>query len=518
MGDYSTVAAVDLGSSRFRLQMARMKAYSTVAAVDLGSNSFRLQVARVEDDQLYPLDALKETVRLAAGLGEGKLLDSETRARAIDCLKRFGERLRGLPSDAVRAVATNTFRVAKNSAEFLGEAEAALGFPIEIIAGREEARLIYLGVSHSLPASREKRLVIDIGGGSTEFIIGTGHKPQLMESLYMGCVSFSRRFFPDGRITKGAMQRAELAARSEIQLISGGYGAGHWRQAVGSSGSARALAEILEANGWAENGITQGGLDSLRAALVKAGNASKLSLPGLRSDRVPVLAGGFAIMAAAFAELGIERMAVADSALREGVLYDMLGRFHQHDMRETTARRFMRRYQVDPVQAGRVEMLGIELLRQLIGNQPLDLDAALQFFSWGAKLHEIGLSISHAGYHKHSAYILENADMPGFSKKEQDRLAMLVLAQRGSLGKVLNRVAAPQEWAQMLALRLAVLFYRSRMELDLPREMHLEAGGGGFQLTLDKNWLARNPLTQTALESEAKDWKAVGKRLTVAAV
>lgn len=494
-----------------------MKAYSTVAAVDLGSNSFRLQVARVEEDQLYPLDALKDTVRLAAGLGDDKVLDRETRGRAIASLKRFGERLRGLPADAVRVVATNTFRVAKNAAEFLGEAEAALGFPIEIIAGREEARLIYLGVSHSLPASREKRLVIDIGGGSTEFIIGTGHKPQLMESLYMGCVSYSRRFFPDGKVTKGAMQRAELAARSEIQLISSGYSAGHWRHAVGSSGSARALAEIIEASGWAESGITRDGLDNLRAALVKAGNSNKLSLPGLRSDRVPVLPGGLAIMAAAFAELGIETMTVVDTALREGVLYDMVGRFHRHDMRETTARRFMRRYQVDPVQVGRVETLGIELLRQLISTLPLDLEAALQFFSWGAKLHEIGLTISHAGYHKHSAYILENADMPGFSKKEQERLALLVLAQRGSLGKVMSRGVVPQEWAQVLALRLAVLFYRSRMELDLPREMRLETMDNGFHLTLDKNWLAHNPLTQTALVSEAKDWKAIGKRLVVTA-
>jgi exopolyphosphatase/guanosine-5'-triphosphate,3'-diphosphate pyrophosphatase len=494
-----------------------MKAYPTVAAVDLGSNSFRLQVARVEDDQIYPLDALKDTVRLAAGLGMDKVLDRETRERAIASLKRFGERLRGLPRDAVRVVATNTFRVAKNAAEFLKEAEDALGFPIEIIAGREEARLIYLGVSHSLPASREKRLVIDIGGGSTEFIIGTGHKPQLMESLYMGCVSFSRRFFPEGRITKAAMQSAELVARSEIQLISRGFYAGHWHQAVGSSGSARALAEIIEANGWAENGITRDGMDNLRAALIKAGNGNKLSLAGLRPERVPVLPGGFAIMAAAFAELGIEKMTVADSALREGVLYDMLGRFHSHDMRETTVRRFMRRYQVDPVQAGRVEMLGIELLRQVAGTLPLDLEAALQFFSWATKLHEIGLTISHAGYHKHAAYILENADMPGFSRKEQEQLALLVLAQRGSLSKVLNRVGCPQEWAQIQVLRLAVLLHRSRMELNFPQDMRLEAVSNGFQLTLDKDWLAHNPLTQTALEGEAKDWKAIGKRLVVVA-
>lgn len=495
-----------------------MKAYSTVAAVDLGSNSFRLQVARVEEDQLYPLDSLKETVRLAAGLSDDKVLDEETRERAIACLKRFGERLRGLPRDAVRVVATNTFRVAKNSALFIRDAESALGFPIEIIAGREEARLIYLGVSHGLPASREKRLVIDIGGGSTEFIIGTGHKPQLMESLYMGCVSYSRRFFPTGKITKNTLLRAELAARTEIQLITSGFCAGHWRQAVGSSGSAKALAEILEANGYAGSGITRSGLEKLRAALVKAGDCNRLSLAGLRPDRVPVLLGGFAIMSAAFAELGIEEMTVADTALREGVLYDMIGRFHRHDMRETTVRQFMRRYRVDPVQAGRVEMLAVELLRQLAETLALDMETAPQMLAWAAKLHEIGLTISHAGYHKHTAYILDNADMPGFSKKEQAQLAMLAAAQRGSLNKVMNNYAAGfEDWPMILALRLAVQFCRSRTELELPQEMSLSADNSGFQLKLDKSWLAHNTLTQTALEGEAKEWKAIGRRLTLTA-
>ena len=494
-----------------------MRIQSTVAAVDLGSNSFRLQVARVVDDQIYPLDTLKDTVRLAAGLSDDKVLNQETRERAIASLKRFGERLRGLPAEAVRVVATNTFRVAKNAPEFLKEAEAALGFPIETIAGREEARLIYIGAAHSLPPSREKRLVIDIGGGSTEFVIGAGYKPQAMESLYMGCVSYSRRFFPDGKITRNAMQRAELTARTEIQLISNGFYAGNWQQALGSSGSARALAEILEANGWTDGGITRSGLDKLRAALIKAGDCSRLTLAGLRPERVPVLPGGFAIMAAAFAELGITQMALADGALREGVLYDMLGRFHHHDMRETTVRQFMRRYHVDAVQAGRVETLGVELLRQLSDSLPLEPGAALQRFAWAAKLHEIGLTISHGGYHKHSAYILDNADMPGFSRKEQAQLALLVLAQRGALGK-LQCYATQHDWAQILCLRLAVLFYRSRMELGLPQEMRLKALDNGFQLTLAKDWLASNSLTHTALESEAKSWKAIGKRLVVTVV
>ena len=496
-----------------------MKEYSTVAAVDLGSNSFRLQVARVEDDQLYPLDSLKDTVRLAAGLTADKTLAQDAADRALSCLSRFGERLRGLPRDAVRAVGTNTFRVARN-VDFLQQAEAALGFPIEIIAGREEARLIYLGVAHSLPASTDRRLVVDIGGGSTEFIIGTGLKPQQMESLYMGCVSFSQRFFPDGKVGKNAMQRAELAARIETQVIASEFHCYQWQQAVGSSGTAKALAEILQMNGFSEHGITPAGLAKLRAAMVKAGDCSLLQLAGLRPDRVPVLAGGFAIMAAIFDELGIDRMSVADGALREGVLYDLLGRFHHHDMREATVRQFMRRYHVDPVQAGRVSLLSTDLLRQLAESDsdrsPLGIEpeTALLQLSWAARLHEIGLSIAHSGFHKHSAYIIENADMPGFSRKEQTQLALLVLAQRGSLGKVAPKVAGNEVWALIMALRLAVLLYRSRRDFGLP-EIQLRWNRTGFDLALNKDWLAQNPLTKTALEAEAREWKNTGLKLAV---
>src|SRR5690349_7397636 len=249
---------------------------STIAAVDLGSNSFRLQVARVVDDQIYPLDSLREPVRLAAGIDEHKRLDEASQQRALECLKRFGERLRGLPPQAVRAVGTNTLRVAKNAKEFRAKAESALGFPIEVVAGREEARLIYLGVAHELPISHEKRLVVDIGGGSTEFIIGSGYRPQKLESLYMGCVSYSMRFFPGGRLSKANLKQAELAARIEVQTISREFSSGHWREAIGSSGTARALADIIEESGWGSGGITAEGLEKLRASLIKVGDATKL--------------------------------------------------------------------------------------------------------------------------------------------------------------------------------------------------------------------------------------------------
>ncbi|MDO8890723.1 MAG: exopolyphosphatase [Sulfurimicrobium sp.] len=493
-----------------------MREYSTIAAIDLGSNSFRLQVARVVGDQVYPLDSLKEPVRLGAGLTPEKFLDEEAQQRALACLKLFSERLRGLPREAVRVVGTNTFRVAKNAAPFLEAAQAALGFPIEIIAGREEARLIYIGVAHGLPPSENKRLVVDIGGGSTEFIVGSGYQPERMESLYMGCVSFSRRFFPDGKITRDNLQLAELAACSEIQTITADFSAGHWQQAIGSSGTARALAEILEQNGLSQSGLTRDGLNSLRELLLKSGDVKLLQLAGLPSDRVPVLAGGFAIMNSIFSELGIDHMEVASGALREGVLYDLLGRFHHRDMRESTVREFMRRYHVDPTQAGRVQELSDALFDQVANKLTGYIDAPRQYLAWAARLHETGISIAHTGYHRHSAYILANADMPGFSTREQGLLSLLVRAHRGSLKKLLEQmpVRNSDEWMLILVLRLAVLLCRSRSDAELPA-MKLKAGGSSFSLTIDRNWLEHNTLTRSLLENEIKDLKSVGIAFTI---
>jgi exopolyphosphatase/guanosine-5'-triphosphate,3'-diphosphate pyrophosphatase len=478
-----------------------------LAAVDLGSNSFRLQVARVENDQLYMLDSLREPVRLAAGLNSNKQLDKEAQQRALSCLQRFGERLRGLPREAVRAVGTNSLRVAKNAAEFLKQAEAALGFPIEVIAGREEARLIYLGVAHGLPQTEGRRMVMDIGGGSTEFIIGHGLEPLKLESLFMGCVSYSQRYFADGKISKSSLKQAELAARNELQTIQVEFARDQWEHALGSSGTARVLCDILELNGYSESGITRSGLEQLRAYLLKAGDVALLDLQGLKGDRIPVLPGGFAIMYAAFCELGIEQMQPALGALREGVLYDLLGRFHHNDMRDVTARQFMRRYHVDARQAQRVAQLAEQLARQFLDGQPAEEE--LQLLHWVAQLHEIGISVAHSGYHKHSAYILKNADMPGFSKKEQDRLSMLALLHRGGLNKLAGLPYAAKDLALVMALRLAVLLYRNRGNVDIPA-IEGRFSGTKFHLVLAQGWLAQNPLTDTALQEEVKQWKDLG--------
>lgn len=491
-----------------------MSTQKTIAAVDLGSNSFRLQVARVEDDHLYPLDTLKDTVRFAGGLDGHGMLDEKSQLRALQALARFGERLRGLPRDAVRAVATHTLRFAKNAHLFLPEAETALGFPIEVIAGREEARLIYIGAAHSLPAGKERRLVVDIGGGSTELIIGQHYKPLKTESLLMGCVSFSVKYFPNGRITRQGLRDAELAARAELQAIAHEFGRDHWQMAIGTSGTARSLADIMEQNGLG-SGINLEGMDKLRSILLKAGHIDLVDLTGLRVDRRPVLPGGFAIMAAVFAELGVSQMTITLGALRDGVLYDLLGRQHHQDMRGRTVTQFKRRYHVDMPQQARVCTLADSLYRQLAASLGVNADDEIDMLRWAARLHEIGLSISHTSYHKHSAYILQHADMPGFSSPEQARLAQLVLAHRGGLKK-LGIGLSQAKWAQILALRIAVLCCRSRIDLP-PPPVQLHADLNGFHLSVPDEWLAHNPLTHMALLQEADEWQGIGLPLLLSA-
>ena len=488
-----------------------MQRQPILAAVDLGSNSFRLQIARVEGDQLYMLDGLREPVHLAAGLSTDKYLNAEAQQRALAALGRFAERLRNLPREAVRVVGTNSLRVAKNAADFIPQAEHTLGFPIEVIAGHEEARLIYLGVAHGLPQSEGNRLVMDIGGGSTEFVIGNGLTPLKLKSLYMGCVSYSLRFFPDGKITKQNLKQAELTARLELQTIAADF-KGHWQHALGSSGTAKAISELLELNGYSKGGITRAGLDKLRAHLLKAGNVQELDLQGLSPDRIPVLAGGFAIMYAAFCELEIEQMQPTLGALREGVLYDLWGRFHNNDMRDVTVRQFMQRYRVDAKQAERVTKLAQVFAQQFLGDEASE--TALHMLNWTTNLHETGISVAHSGYHKHTAYILANADMPGFSKKEQVRLSLLALAQRGNLGKLQEQLKNTEDCVLVMSLRLAVLFYRNRYDNELPA-LHGRFSGTKFHLTIDADWLAQNPLTETALHEEVKQWKTLGVSMQV---
>lgn len=486
--------------------------YPEIAAVDLGSNSFRLQFAKVVDDHLIFHDSMRESVRLGAGLTPDKTLDKDSQKRAIDCLKKFGERLRGLNPKAVRAVATNTFRVAKNAPQLLKSAEEALGFPIEIIAGREEARMIFVGVSHGLPKTNNRRLVIDIGGGSTEFIIGEGLTPIHMESLYVGCVSYSLKFFPDGKLTRAAFKKASISAASEIQSISKKFNSKHWEEAVASSGTARALGEVLRLNDITNGEVTAEGLIKLREILIEFKDTKKIQLNGLSTERTSVIAGGLSIMLAAFDELGIKKITVSNSALREGVLYELLGRIQHQDTRAITVNSFMRRYHVDKDQAQRVSKLALSFLNDLKNKLTIDLASAEQYLIWASKLHEIGISIAHHGYHKHSAYIIENADMPGFSKMEQEILGMLMRSQRRSLTKSPIPQFNDDRCTLIMILRLAILFHRNRQDIE-PPEMNLSKSKSGFELEIESKWLSKNPLTKAELETEVNFWKEIKVQL-----
>ncbi|HEX2565597.1 MAG TPA: exopolyphosphatase [Burkholderiales bacterium] len=491
-----------------------MARHDTLAAVDLGSNSFHLQIGRVVGGQIYPLDAVREVVRLGGGLTAEKRIDRATQAAALEALAKFAERLRGFPRQAVRAVGTNALRIAKNSSPFLREARAVLGFPIEVISGREEARLIYIGVAHALPVSSQRRLVVDIGGGSTEFIIGVGLEPQLMESLYMGCVSYSLKYFPGGDIGKGAMKAAELAARQELAGLVNQYRAAGWDEAVASSGTARSIENILRENGLAAEGITREGVDKLRSMLLKHEKADPDKIAGMRANRAAVLPGGVAILSAVLDELGIEALKVSEGALRHGVLYDLLGRVEHRDMREVTVAQFVRRYHVDGAQAERVRTLAMTIYDALAPGAERDEDADRVMLDWAARLAEIGLSIAHAQYHKHSAYILSSADMPGFSRMEQARLARIVLAHRGKLAKVQDAGLEGTDWKLVFALRMASLILRSRTEAKLPF-LRVAADAGGFAIDLPQSWLDENALSAAALEAETDYWKAVGMKLSV---
>jgi len=498
-----------------------------LAAVDLGSNSFRLSIGRVEQQNgmahLYTVDRLRASVQLAGGLDENNRLSDAAIARAITILKRFGERLAGFNPARVRAVATNTFRIATNIADVLPLAQQALGFPIAVISGREEARLIYLGVANELPPSDENRLVVDIGGGSTELIIGKGFEPLRLSSLFVGCISHTRRFFPDGRITEDSMRQAIVAAQRELESIALPYRKTGWKQAYGSSGTAKGLLAILAEHGWSPQGITLQGMQALRAKLVRDGKVDTRTLSGLRPERAPVLAGGLAIMLAVFQELKIERMLPGDGALRAGVLYDMLGRTAHHDKRDETVRQFIKRYQIDAVQAARVKALAQTFFHQLglddgARRDGQDLQLAL---GWAGSLHEIGLSVAHAGYHKHGAYILEHADMPGFTREDQALLAFLVLGHQGKLSKL--RALRPDRWRwlTLLCLRLAVHLLRRRGvggERPLRLSVAEQTGntentgntGNTVRIHVPNAWLHAHPLSAYTLQNEAHEWERVG--------
>jgi len=496
------------------------KGSEPVAAVDLGSNSFHLIIGRDIGGQLSVLDRLRDPVRMAAGLDDSGRLSEETVERMLESLGRFAQRLRGIPKWRKRAIGTNAFRNAKKPRDLLARTSEALEIPIEVLSGVEEARLIYLGVAHGQPEIDGSRLVVDIGGGSTECILGEGFKPRFLDSFDMGCVSYSREFFPQGELTKKGFRKAEVAAKLELGTVVRRFREAGWSACVGSSGTINSIATILHELGETDGPITLPALKSLRKRLIAAESTAKVDLPGLTGDRLPVLAGGLAILKAVFESMHIESMRPSREALREGLLYDLLGRIRHEDVRDRTIRSLSERYSVDVEQARRVERTALQCLGQVADAWKIDRERAEQLLSWAAHMHEIGLSLSYNGHHRHGAYILANSTLPGFSRQEQARLAAIVLGHRRKLS-LATFDELPAEWRETvlhlcLLLRIAVRLNRSRRSAVTP-QFELRALKNGLEIDFPGEWLERHPLTNADLEEEGRLLRGAGLVLQIRA-
>jgi exopolyphosphatase/guanosine-5'-triphosphate,3'-diphosphate pyrophosphatase len=487
-----------------------------VAAIDLGSNSFHMIVARLDEaGTLSVIDRLREPVRLGGGLTKKGKLSKESRERALECLGRFAERISGLPRGSVRIVGTNTLRVAKNAGKFVRKAEKILGHPIEIIAGREEARLIYLGVAHGRQAREGNRLVVDIGGGSTELIIGEGLKTRRRESLQAGCVTATNSRFSDGSITAKRMRGAIMDAELAIYPVAHAFTADRWSEAIGCSGTIKSIRNIVQAEGWSEIGITLESLYRLRDALIAAGHCERLELQTLSPDRRPVIAGGLAVLIAVFETLKIELMRVSDLSLREGLLYDLVGRMRDVDVRDASVASAAKRWSIDTEQADKVTETVLSLFEQVRESWKFDRRNR-NILRWSAQLHEIGLQVSHTQYHKHGGYILTHADLAGFSRTEQALLSRLVLCHRRKFRPEIFEELAAQTikpgMRMCVLLRLAVLLHRGRTEEDLP-DITIKVKRKSISLKFPDGWLDEHTLTYEDLKEEKSFLSNAGFKL-----
>ena len=489
-----------------------------LAAIDLGSNSFRLEIGRFDRGQINRTEYLKETVRQGNGLDAERNLTQDAMQRGWDCLARFGERLAGFKKTQVRAVATQTLREARNRDEFLVKAHKILGFPIDVIPGREEARLIYQGVAHMLPQSVERRLVVDIGGRSTELIVGKGLEALTMESYRVGSVAWSMKYFPEGQFNLRAFKAAEVAAKAVLDEAVNTYQAGSWDVAYGSSGTIGAVGDVLIAGGWPAGVVSQAGLDWLLDRLVKAQSADRIKIEGMKEDRRAVIGGGVSVLRAVFDLLGIDQMQTALGALRHGVLYDLIDREqNETDLRSTSVARLAARFDVDTAQAERVSTVAKQLFLMVASRLNFtDSERRLRKLQWAGHLHEIGSQISHSDYHKHGAYILDNADAAGFAQPELHRLSLLVLGHRGKLRKLDADFEDQSFMVQLLCLRIAVILCHARRTPDL-EGLSLAANPEAykqFSLSCRQGWTEAYPQSAHLLREEILAWQKTPWTLT----
>ena len=481
-----------------------------LAAVDLGSNSFRVEIGRVVDGRIVQQNYHKETIRLAACYDQNGAITEAAQKRALDCLARFNERLANLPAHCVRAVGTQVFREALNADEFLAKAEQALGYPIEILSGHEEARLVYTGCRKLLPPSDNKRLIIDIGGASTEFVLGRNTDVLFAESFHIGCVNTSLRFFADGVISETRLKQAVTACQAELEEIAGQFLSIGIDEAFGSAGTFGAVSELCQ-RFWGDPIVTPERLHDIRKKLLKFEHVNQINFAGLKEDRREVIPGGLAILLAIFDSLKIKAMKVAPGALRMGILYDLLGRDTDEDPRQQSVQALAKQANVSSEQAQLVCSLAEKIVLGLV---PEFSPKKLQLLKWAAQLHEVGMMISSSKYHRHSAYIVSNSDMPGFSTSEQDWMAQLVLGQRGRLSKLGDRLKSKEFLLSVLALRLAVILAHARVNIDLP-QLTTRMNKSGMELLISEAWMQEHPLTRFLLDEETKAWENTDFHLKV---
>ena len=487
-----------------------------LAAIDLGSNSFHLVLARLINGQVQVIEKRGEKVQLAAGLDPVSGIAPDAQERALACLRRFGQTLLALDKSQVVILGTNTLRAASNSHEFMLLAEEALGFPIEVISGIEEARLVYLGVAHTLADDEGKRLVIDIGGGSTEFVIGERFKPIRLESLNMGCVSYTDRHFPDGEISEAGFSRAIFSALGELSLIRYNYKRLGWHNVVGSSGTMRAVNRVLQAYGLSENSIDLKALLELKKIILQSKNVADLDIKGVKDQRLKVFPAGVAILIAIFQSLEINKLNYSDGALREGALYDLLGRVKHEDVRELTVKAMQERFLVDITHAQNVKNTAINLYYQVRHSWKLDETEYEDYLRWGSDLHEMGLAIAHNQYQKHGAYLVQYSDMPGFSNPIQETLAILLRGQRRKFPsqEVSNLSKGRRNALRRLTviLRLAVLLHHGR-GTDTVIEPELSVNKAKILLEFPEGYLSAHAMTELDLAREKKILNEAGFEL-----
>ena len=492
-----------------------------IAAIDLGSNSFHMVVANIVDEDLQIVSRHKQRVRLSSGLNKKRVMDEESILRGLDCLSMFAERIQGFEVDDVRIAATHTLRYAKNAKEFMHRAREVLPFPIEIISGIEEARLIYLGVAHTQPESKSK-LVIDIGGGSTEIIIGHEFEPQLLNSTLMGCVSFTNNFFSDGELSKKNFVNADIASRQEFKSLVKSYKKHGWEIAFGSSGTIKAIREVLISLGHVDGIITRKRINKLIEVLCEFDVIDNIKLSGLAEDRKPVFAAGVAILNAVITDLSINELHFSDGALREGLLYEMEDRFQRSDIRMRTTENLARKHSVDLNHAEKVKLQAALFLKQLSSVVNIKKDDELaSLLGWGALLHEAGLSISYQAFHRHSSYILQHTNMPGFNQEQQMVLSALARFQRKSLkiGELGDfSLFKKKNIIQLIRiLRLSILLNGQRNDDELP-ELYIDINSENTNHWIissdDKHWLENNILLHADLVIEQEYWHKVDWELS----